>query len=121
MQDSVFVSATCQLTLMVTQATLAHVFLNAEANEWMPSNLLGKKLDCACEISFEFERRGYQYQVTRVHMKLDLLAALRTVLGRMDAVAAVLDRALVSPEGLIGDLCNHPSGCSYESNRDASE
>lgn len=114
LHDSAFVLATGTLTLAISPATLTHVFPLVERDEWITSRLLGKKLDCACEASFEFGRQGCQYQVTQVNMKLDLMAALRVALGRLDAVAVVLGRALVSPEGPIGDLRDHPSGSSYD-------
>lgn len=38
---SAFVSTSCQITSMVTQAALTHVFLNVEANEWIQGSVLG--------------------------------------------------------------------------------
>lgn len=102
--DTAFVLATARLSFAVTPVTMAHVFPNVDEDEWIKSRLLGKRMDAACEVSFEFEKRASQYLVTRTNMKFDLMAVLRTALGRLDVVAAVLERALITPEGVIGDL-----------------
>jgi hypothetical protein len=96
------VAATAQLSFTISPATMTHIFPHLEKEARLGSRLLGKKLEVACEITFEFESQGLLLRVTSCNMKLELIAALWTVLDRLGDVAAVLSQARITPEGVIG-------------------
>lgn len=110
---STFVLATAHFTLGVSAATMAHVFPHVEEDEWIIQRLVGQRLECPVEIAFEFSGVSSEQRITRVHIKVDFLSALREALGRLDIAVEVLERALISPEGLLGELRGHPEGTTW--------
>ncbi|KAG7386855.1 hypothetical protein PHYPSEUDO_015165 [Phytophthora pseudosyringae] len=114
LQPSAAMLATASLGLTITEATLRCVFPhlltspNGEdvgygtENSFLCCRLLGERLNCRCSVRFLWDNSVGC--VTRLDCTTDLVAPLLRVLGNLQDVNRVLDKALITPSTLLGEL-----------------
>ncbi|KAL4109851.1 hypothetical protein PRIC1_001546 [Phytophthora ramorum] len=77
-----------------------------EGRRLLREKLLGQRLDCSCKITFlTDEDTG---RVVRLETSVDWMGALCRLLHDASVVASVLSQALLSADGAVGDLTDHP-------------
>ncbi|KAG7398640.1 hypothetical protein PHYBOEH_010689 [Phytophthora boehmeriae] len=113
-QPAEVMSASCTLSLTVTESTIRYVFphllCSKAANDEGPqstyssigSRVLGKQLGCQYSLRFQWDAAGGR--ISRMEAKLDLVTPLLRVLGNLEDVNYVLEKAIITPECLLGEL-----------------
>ncbi|KAL4137892.1 hypothetical protein PRIC2_001402 [Phytophthora ramorum] len=82
-----------------------------EGRQLLREKLIGQRLDCSCKITFlTDEDTG---RVVRLETSVDWMGALCRLLHDASVVASVLSQALLSADGAVGDLTDHP-GCERD-------
>ncbi|GMF13397.1 unnamed protein product [Phytophthora lilii] len=98
------------LSFTITLATLKCVFPHllsttddsSAANASICSRLLGQRLHCRFSVRFLWD--DSTGRVTQLESTLDLLTPLLQKLGKLQHVSYVLEKALISPSYLVGEL-----------------
>ncbi|OWZ18116.1 hypothetical protein PHMEG_0007855 [Phytophthora megakarya] len=105
--------ASATLSLTITESTLRNVFPHlltdssaigdsGTENFLLCSQLLGQRLDCKCSMRFGWD--DLSKRVERLDCTMDILTPLLGVLDNLQHVAHVLEKALITPSNLIGEL-----------------
>ncbi|ETO80956.1 hypothetical protein F442_04651 [Phytophthora nicotianae P10297] len=106
--------ATASFSFTITETSLRHVFPHLLATSgaehtgfgtehtMLWTRLLGRRLDCRCSLRFQWDDSAGR--VTQLDWKMDLLTTLLRVLGNLEDVNYLLEKALITPTNLIKDL-----------------
>lgn len=101
------------LSITIKEITLRRVFPHllgstrtngadpGSGNLSLCTRLLGQRLECRCSLRFLWDESTAQ--VTRLDSTMDLVTPLLWVLGNLQDVSVVLDKALISSENAIID------------------
>ncbi|KAK1928645.1 bZIP transcription factor 1 [Phytophthora citrophthora] len=99
--------AKASLSLTITETTLRSVFPHlltstSSENLQLCTRLLGQRLECQYSVSFQWE--DVTKRVTGLECKMDWITPLLQVLGNLQDVNICLEKALITPCNLIGEL-----------------
>jgi len=103
------VSASARFRVTITDFTIRCVFphlVQANARKGkalsLSKRLIGQCLDCSCSMTFLFNSTNGR--VVRLEPQIGLAPPLLRLLGNTRDLSVVLDRALLTSDGVIGDL-----------------
>ncbi|KAG7388823.1 hypothetical protein PHYBOEH_007685 [Phytophthora boehmeriae] len=94
--------ATTTLSLTITETTLHLVLRQAEKARL---RLLNERLRCSCSINFLFD--GETGRVERLEPCIDFIPPLLRILKDMGGVTNLLENALLTPEGVLGESASN--------------
>ncbi|ETN10053.1 hypothetical protein PPTG_10799 [Phytophthora nicotianae INRA-310] len=100
------VFAVATLSVSITEFTVKWVFPHLKTpNDTVPmldKKLVGQRIDCNCTVTFLFaEDNG---RIIRLEPNIDLVSPMLQLFGRISDVSVVLGQALLTSEGVVGDM-----------------
>ncbi|KAL4172856.1 hypothetical protein KRP22_008018 [Phytophthora ramorum] len=109
-EPSGIMAASATLSLTITVMTMAFVFPHLLSSQRPDSGaagdysrvirrLLGQRLDCRCSIRFLWDKKSRQ--LTRLYSTMNWLAPLLQLLGSLEDVNCVLEKAHITPSHLL--------------------